>query len=97
MQYTAPSFAQPITSWFAPLLRTRKHAPAVEGYFPAPETLHTETPEVWQDKFYRPLFEGVRAALARLRWLQHGEAQVYVLYIALTIFILLVWYLGLAA
>ncbi|OAI53562.1 hypothetical protein AYO44_03990 [Planctomycetaceae bacterium SCGC AG-212-F19] len=97
MQYTASSFAQPFTDWFAPLLQTRKQSPQMQGYFPAPAKLHTETPEIWQEKAYQPTFLAVRSALARLRWLQQGQVQVYVLYIALTIFFLLVWYLGLAA
>ncbi len=97
MQYTASSFAWPFTNWFRTLLRTRKQQPTLRAYFPPEEELATETPAVWQESFYRPLFLGVRAALARLRWLQHGRVQVYVLYIALTIFVLLIWYLGLGA
>jgi hypothetical protein len=32
--------------------------------------------------------------LARMRWLQQGRIQLYVLYIALTLLVLLVWKLG---
>ncbi len=35
-----------------------------------------------------------RGCLARLRWLQHGRVQLYVLYIALALLVLLVWKLG---
>jgi hypothetical protein len=30
-------------------------------------------------------------ALSRLRWLQHGRVQLYILYIAVTLLVLLVW------
>ena len=44
--------------------------------------------------FYRPLFLGIAWAASKLRWLQQGRIQLYVLYIALTILVLLVWKLG---
>jgi hypothetical protein len=40
---------------------------------------------------YRPAFKGSEWTLARLRWLQRGQIQLYVLYIALTLLVLLVW------
>jgi len=49
---------------------------------------------VAREAVYRPLFAGVDCALARLRWLQHGNVHLYVLYIALTLLVLLVWKLG---
>ena len=33
-------------------------------------------------------------AAGRLRWLQHGRLHLYVLYIAVTLLVLLVWKLG---
>lgn len=95
MQYTSSSFAQPLTGLFQPLLRTRIHEPALTHYFPHPDKLATETPEIWREAFYQPLFRTVGQGLSRLRWLQQGRVQLYVLYIALTIFFLLVWYMGL--
>jgi len=86
MQYTGSSFAQPLTELFAPLLRTRRHW--------LRETLTTETPDVASEGFFRPVFDGVEIALGRLRWLQHGRIQVYVLYIALTLLALLLWKLS---
>jgi len=86
MQYTASSFAQPLTELFAPLLRTRRQLSS--------GALATETPDVAREGFFRPVFAVVEAGLARLRWLQHGRIQIYVLYIALTLLALLVWKLG---
>jgi formate hydrogenlyase subunit 3/multisubunit Na+/H+ antiporter MnhD subunit len=94
MQYTASSFAQPLTALFAPLLRTRQTQPVLTEYFPREAALATETPEPWREGLYRPIFQALGWGLARLRWLQHGRVQLYVLYIALTLLVLLIWYLG---
>jgi len=94
MQYTASSFAQPITELFSSLLRTRRSPVGPEGYFPESAAFSTETPDVFRERFYRPVFEAGLKAAWKLRWLQHGRIQLYVLYIALTLMILLAWKLG---
>jgi len=94
MQYTGSSFAQPLTELFRPLLGTRKKFTPPTGYFPAPTTFATDTPDVSRERVYRPAFGLVEAGLSRLRWLQHGNVQLYVLYIALTLLVLLVWKLS---
>jgi formate hydrogenlyase subunit 3/multisubunit Na+/H+ antiporter MnhD subunit len=91
MQYTASSFAQPITGILQPLLRARRRFNPPRGPFPAHASLDTETPDAPRRYLYRPLFDGVAAGLYRLRWLQHGNLHLYVLYIALTLVVLLIW------
>ena len=46
------------------------------------------------ERLYAPVFTGIGRGLSALRWLQHGRVQLYVLYIALTLLVLLVWKLG---
>jgi hydrogenase-4 component B len=91
MQYTASSFARPLTLLFGELLRTRTTRVAPAGPFPAQAALATETPDVFRDALFRPVFQMASGALARLRWLQRGRVQLYVLYILLTLVVLLVW------
>ena len=91
MQYTASSFAQPLTDLFRPLLGTRKKVSAPRGLFPAEASLKTETPDLSREEMYRPMFERGEAWLSQLRWLQHGNVQLYILYIAATLMVLLVW------
>ena len=93
MQYTASSFSQPVTEVFHPLLQDRLDQPALTAYFPDETRLHTDAPEPWRELVFRPLFAAFGWLFAKLRWLQHGRAQLYILYIALTALILLVWYL----
>jgi len=91
MQYTASSFAQPLTDLFRLLLGTKKKISAPRGLFPSEAGLKTETPDLSRDEMYRPLFERGEAWLSQWRWLQHGNVQLYILYIAATLMVLLVW------
>jgi hydrogenase-4 component B len=94
MQYTASSFAQPLTELFAPMLRTWRTFTPPAGIFPQSSSLTTETPDVAHEVVYRPVFTRMDGVLARWRWLQHGNVHLYVLYIALTLLVLLIWKLG---
>jgi hydrogenase-4 component B len=94
MQYTGSSFAQPLMEIFAPLLGTRRRGDAPRGFFPQTASFATDTPDVFRERLYQPLFGGVRRALSALRWLQHGRVQLYVLYVAVTVVVLLVWRLA---
>ena len=91
MQYTASSFAQPLMELFRSLLGTKKEVLAPRGFFPVAAALKTETPDLSREEMFRPMFERANEWLARLRWLQHGNVQLYILYIAVTLIVLLVW------
>jgi len=94
MQYTASSFAQPLTETFGLLLQTQSAVVAPSELFPHDASLVTETTDVCERAIYRPLFGGVSMGLASLRPLQHGKVQLYILYIALTLVVLFVWQLA---
>jgi hydrogenase-4 component B len=94
MQYTSSSFAQPLTGMFAWLLRTIRHWHPVKEFFPVEASFETETPDVFTKGIFRPAFRGAGAALSRLAWLQHGRLQLYVLYLAAALLVLLVWRLA---
>jgi formate hydrogenlyase subunit 3/multisubunit Na+/H+ antiporter MnhD subunit len=94
MQYSSSSFAQPLTDLFGDLLRTRRRVERPAGLLPRSASLSTSTPDLFQEDLYRLLFRWIDRGLSKLRWLQHGRLQLYVLYIALTMLVLLVWKLG---
>lgn len=91
MQYTATSFAQSLTNLFGLFLPTRKEQTPPTGIFPTGSSFHEHTDDSSEKYIYRPAFEGIRRALSALQWLQHGRLQIYILYIALTLWILLIW------
>jgi NADH:ubiquinone oxidoreductase subunit 5 (subunit L)/multisubunit Na+/H+ antiporter MnhA subunit len=95
MQYTASSFAQPLTDLFRVFLGTRRKFTPPQGALPTqPSAFHSETPDVFTERCFRPAFDGIARLMAHPRRLQHGRVQLYVLYVALTLVALLIWYLG---
>ncbi len=97
MQYTASSFAQPLVDLFRAVLRTRRSLDAPQGTLPTKSaSLSTATGDTFTHKLFRPAFGGVTRLMERMRGVQHGRVQLYVLYVALTLVALLVWRLGVA-
>lgn len=94
MQYTASSFIQPLTERLASLLRSQREVSPPQGFFPSDASLRTETSDLSRRYIFQPLFTGISRSLGSLRWLQQGQMQLYVLYIALTLLALLMWRLG---
>lgn len=91
MQYTASSFTRPVVRLFRLALGTRLHVRAPETIFPADASLETHTPDLARERIFHPLYQGLNDLVSRLRALQQGRVQVYVLYIVLTISVLLLW------
>ncbi|MBI5508409.1 MAG: hypothetical protein HY903_06635 [Deltaproteobacteria bacterium] len=91
MQYTASSFAAPLVELFQGVLRTHRRFTPPVAIFPPSATLSTHTPDTLQELLYAPIFVGISNALASFRPLQHGRVQLYVLYIAVTLGLLLLW------
>lgn len=94
MQYTASSFADPITRLFGGILRTRRRFVPPEGVFPAASSFSSDTPDVYQERMYKPVFSIANNFLARFRWLQHGRLNLYILCIMLALLALLGWKLS---
>jgi hypothetical protein len=94
MQYSGSSFVQPLTRLFSFLLHPRADRPTVAGFFPRAASLVTTTQDLAQVRLYQPAFFGIGRGLAALRWIQGGQVHLYILYIALTLLVLLVWKLG---
>ncbi len=91
MQYTASSFADPITRLFRVFLKTRNKFEPPNGLFPASSSFSSETPDVYRERMYKPVFSMVENILARFRWLQHGRLNLYILCIVLGLIAILVW------
>lgn len=91
MQYTASSFANPIADMFRVILKTHEEKEKPEGLFPRKAALHTETPDTFQRFLFRPIFSAIEWIADKLRFLQHGNVHLYILYIVLTLLALLIW------
>ena len=91
MQYTASSFAQPVTNMFRHALDSKKHGNLPSKFFPENASFSTHTDDTAQRYFFAPLFRYAERAMACLRWIQEGRVQVYVLYITVILLILLLF------
>lgn len=94
MQYTASSFAGPLLLLFRVFLRPRITVRPPGGLFPKSAHFESETPDVCFEYLFRPSFTAIAWGASKLRWLQQGRIQLYVLYIALTVLVLFFWKLG---
>jgi len=94
MQYSASSFASPLLLLFRMFLKPHIHLQPPIGLFPNQASYESETPDVFREYLFRPVLAAITWAALKLRWVQQGRIQVYVLYIALTILVLLIWKLG---
>ena len=94
MQYTASSFAQPLTDLFKIVLGTRKQGTVPDGFFPPRATFETQTPDAAREHLFAPLFRLIDRALSPVRRMQHGRIHEYLLYIALVLILLLIWKAG---
>lgn len=94
MQYTGSSYVLPLAGLFQSIVRTRAEWVPPEGLFPRSSRLRTATPALFRTLLYEPAFDRLRAALQRLKWLQHGRLQLYVLYIVVVFVLLIVWHAG---
>lgn len=91
IQYTGSSFTEPVVTLFEMFIRSKKTVHSPGGLFPQSASMKSQTPDIFTEHAYRPGFVWVGKKLSKLWWLQQGRVQLYVLYIALTLWILLMW------
>lgn len=91
MQYSSSSFAQTIVGLFSWALRPKVSNPDTRGFFPHPEAFTSHVADVVLDSVLIPAAEAGTRAARRLKWVQRGSMQAYLLYILLTLIVLFSW------
>lgn len=92
MQYTSTVFSKPIRFVFAPVYRPDRkieELPADQPYFPVSISYRSVRTTSYERVLYRPFVELIVSLAYRLRRLQTGNIQVYLLYIFLALVSLL--------
>ena len=89
MQYGPSSLVQTLVGLFAWVIVPRREEARVHGSFPPPARHGFSAPDVVLDRGVLPVLRGATRAALRLRMLQRGAIQVYVLYILFALFGLL--------
>jgi hydrogenase-4 component B len=91
MQYSSSSFAQMLVGLFAWALGPRRHQPSDLPVFPPPSRFHSDVPDAVLDRGVLPTLRLGAWLCARLRILQQGRIQFYLLYVFLALVALLLW------
>ena len=81
MQYGGTSLVQMLLALFAWVIAPRSAPARIVGLFPVPARHRVEVPDVVLDRVAIPALRGAARAALRLRLLQKGQIQLYVLYI----------------
>ncbi|MBI5024388.1 MAG: hydrogenase [Candidatus Omnitrophica bacterium] len=91
MQYTAASFAQPLLQIFRNVLDYRVKGNRPKEYFPEEGEVSSRVTDAAEDFFFRPAFGFIKSLSAKLKVIQCGYTQWYLLYILIFLLMLLVW------
>ncbi len=91
MQYTASSFVQPLTTQFRLFVGNREALAAPRGYFPRSGSYSSDSGDPVLRLLFAPTFRWFDRVASRLNVIQHGHTHIYVLYVAATLVVLLIW------
>jgi hydrogenase-4 component B len=88
MQYTSTAFSKPIRQVFSQVYRPERTVnvlPAEDPYFPTSISYRSVRTTSFEKSLYRPALDAIVATGHRLRRLQTGNIQVYLLYVFLAL------------
>lgn len=94
MQYTSTAFSKPLRKVFSRVYkpeRTVEVLPANQPFFPSSISFRSVRTTSFEKSLYRPAVDAVVAAAYRLRRLQTGNMQIYLLYIFVALIALLMF------
>jgi hydrogenase-4 component B len=94
MEYTATGFSKPIRMIFKALFRPRREVQReydFSPYFTTSIRFEAHVEEVFETRIYRPLHRQVLRFSRRMRALQAGSLQAYLIYIFVTLLLLLLY------
>jgi len=94
MQYSATSFADPVLAPFAAALQIHRHGELPTGVFPAPVRYEQHIGDMAGERLLVPVGRRFLNMAGRLRVIQHGRMQLYLLYVLCTLVALVVWQLS---
>ncbi len=89
IQYTGASFARSIVNFFRPLVAVRETEVRLTAIFPGWTAYDSRVDDLTEVILERGVTRPGLALLAKLRWIQHGNIQLYIGYIIVAILVLL--------
>lgn len=93
MQYTGQSFSELVVTRILPgVFRPKTRVVAPHGIFPEGGKMTTAYPDAMSRVLYQPFFDWVMGYIARLRWVQQGKIQVYMIYFVVVLVAAFAWF-----
>jgi hydrogenase-4 component B len=94
MQYTATSFAEPAIAPFSSVLQIRTHGGLPDGIFPTEVHFEKHVGDMAGERVLVPAWRTFLQTARRLKVIQHGRMQLYLVYILATLVALVLWQLS---
>jgi hypothetical protein len=94
MQYTATSFADPALAPFSSVLQIRTHGGLPDGIFPTEVHFEKHVGDMAGERVLVPAWRTFLQTARRLKVIQHGRMQLYLVYILATLVALVLWQLS---
>jgi hydrogenase-4 component B len=91
MQYTSSSFARTLVAFFRWVMPAVVNAPRRFSLFPLHAEFETHMPDTVLDRGLMPSLRLAKRSIGFVRYIQNGRVQLYLLYVAATLVLLLVW------
>jgi hydrogenase-4 component B len=91
MQYTGTSYSDSMVSFFRPFVRVLNRYPGMNTIFPERVTYSSHVHDIFELGLQILLVRPMLFLTGRLRWIQHGNIQLYIGYIVLVILIMLLF------
>ena len=91
MQYTGTSYGDTIVDFFRPFVRVRKKYSGINKIFPGTTTYSSHIHDISEIGLNTFVVQPALYLLNKLRWIQHGNIQLYIGYIVLAIVVMLIF------
>lgn len=89
IQYTGTSYARSVVSFFRPFALVRESVVKLEAIFPGRTCYQARVDDIAEVGMHRGVALPLLAFLSKFRWIQHGNVQLYIGYIIVTISLVL--------
>ncbi len=89
IQYTGTSYARSVIDFFRPFVLVHETAVLLDKIFPGRIHYKNHTEDIAEVGLTKGFSEPLLALLKKLRWIQHGNVQLYIGYIISTVLVLL--------
>lgn len=91
MQYTGTSYAAEMIDFYRPFVPQKSIYSGIRKIFPGKTTWETKVEDIAESNYQQRLIKPMLTFLQKLRWIQHGNIQLYIGYIIVAIIVLLLF------